>query len=75
MVIIQPLYPISVIEALDILENFQNRFQIEFLYRDGKQHTGLNDCQARSENKLHVHFIASLTANQYCQSHTLVEHS
>ncbi len=27
-------------------------FQIEFLYRDGKQHTGLGDSQARSENKL-----------------------
>ncbi len=39
-----------------------NRFQIEFLYLDGKQHTGLNDCQARSENKLDFHFNASLTA-------------
>lgn len=50
------------IEALDILEYYKARFQIEFLYRDGKQHTGLNDCQARSENKLHFHFNASLTA-------------
>jgi len=50
------------IEALDILEYYQSRFQIEFLYRDGKQHTGLNDCQARSGNKLHFHFNASLTA-------------
>jgi hypothetical protein len=39
-----------------------NRFQIEFLYRDGKQHTGLNDSQARSENKLHFQFNASLTS-------------
>ncbi|HUX58915.1 MAG TPA: hypothetical protein VMV77_18225 [Bacteroidales bacterium] len=37
-------------------------FQIEFLYRDGKQHTGLNDSQARSENKLHFQFNASLTS-------------
>lgn len=49
-------------EALDILIFYQSRFQIEFLYRDGKQHTGLNDCQARSENKLDFHFNASLTA-------------
>jgi hypothetical protein len=48
--------------ASDILKSYQSRFQIEFLYRDGKQHTGLNDCQARSENKLDFHFNASLTA-------------
>ena len=50
------------LDALKILQYYKNRFQIEFLYRDGKQHTGLNDCQARSENKLHFHFNASLTA-------------
>lgn len=46
----------------DIYKIYKKRFQIEFIYRDGKQHTGLNDCQARSENKLHFHFNASLTA-------------
>ena len=50
------------LDALEILRYYKNRFQIEFLYRDGKQHTGLNDCQARSKNKLHFHFNASLTA-------------
>jgi len=49
-------------DASDVLKFYQSRFQIEFLYRDGKQHTGLNDCQARSENKLNFHFNASLTA-------------
>jgi hypothetical protein len=49
-------------DTSDILKFYQSRFQIEFLYRDGKQHTGLNDCQARSENKLDFHFNASLTA-------------
>ena len=44
-----------------LLKYYQTRFQIEFLYRDGKQHTGLNDCQARSENKLDFHFNMSLT--------------
>ena len=38
------------------------RFQIEFIYRDGKQHTGFNDCQARSKNKLNFHFNTALTA-------------
>ena len=46
----------------EILEYYQNRFQIEFVYRDGKQFTGLNDCQARSENKLNFHFNAALTS-------------
>ncbi len=46
----------------DILELYRLRFQIEFLYRDAKQHTGLNDCQARSKNKLHFHWNMSLTA-------------
>lgn len=48
--------------ASNIMKFYQSRFQIEFLYRDAKQHTGLNDCQARSENKLDFHFNASLTA-------------
>lgn len=47
--------------AEKILEYYQARFQIEFLYRDGKQHTGLNDCQARGQNKLNFHFNMSLT--------------
>ena len=47
--------------ALDILDYYKCRFQIEFLYRDAKQYTGLNDCQARSENKLHFHFNTALT--------------
>lgn len=46
----------------DILQYYRLRFQIEFLYRDAKQHTGLNDCQARSKNKLHFHWNMSLTA-------------
>jgi len=49
-------------DATDVLLYYQSRFQIEFLYRDGKQHTGLNDSQARSENKLHFQFNASLTS-------------
>ena len=49
-------------EGKQIVRYYRSRFQIEFLYRDAKQHTGLNDCQARSKNKLDFHFNASLTA-------------
>lgn len=49
------------LDAIEILKYYKNRFQIEFLYRDGKQHTGLDDCQARNKNKLNFHFNTSLT--------------
>ena len=45
-----------------IVRYYQSRFQIEFLYRDAKQFTGLSSCQARSKNKLDFHFNAALTA-------------
>jgi hypothetical protein len=48
--------------GIQILNYYRTRFQIEFLYRDGKQFTGLNDCQARSENKLDFQFKMSLTS-------------
>ncbi len=46
----------------EIIQMYRLRFQIEFLYRDAKQYTGLNHCEARSENKLHFHWNMSLTA-------------
>jgi len=50
------------IDGLLIFNIYHHRFQMEFLYRDGKQFTGLNDCQARDEAKLNYHFNASLTS-------------
>ena len=44
-----------------IFQYYKARFQIEFLFRDAKQFTGLTDCQARDQNRLHFHFNASLT--------------
>lgn len=45
-----------------IYKYYKARFQIEFLFRDAKQYTGLTHCQARSENKLYFHFNCSLTS-------------
>jgi len=42
-----------------ILQYYRLRFQIEFLIRDAKQHAGMEECQARSENKLNFHFNMS----------------
>jgi hypothetical protein len=38
------------------------RFQIEFIFRDARQFTGLADCQARSPEAIDTHVNASLTA-------------
>jgi hypothetical protein len=46
----------------EVLQMYRLRFQIEFLYRDAKQFTGLNHCEARSKNKLNFHWNMSLTA-------------
>jgi hypothetical protein len=43
-----------------LVELYASRFQIEFLFRDSKQFTGLLDCQARAESALDFHFNASL---------------
>lgn len=50
------------LDALTLFRYYKARFQIEFLLRDAKQATGLSDCQARDQQKLHFHFNASLSA-------------
>ncbi len=49
-------------EGEQIVSYYRSRFQIEFLYRDAKQFSGLTSCQAQSQNKLDFHFNAALTA-------------
>jgi Transposase DDE domain len=49
-------------EAKEIVSYYQLRFKIEFIFRDAKQFTGLNHCQARDEDKLDFHFNLSLAA-------------
>ena len=48
------------LEGAKVIEYYQLRFQIEFLIRDCKQYTGLEECQARSEIKLYNHFNMSM---------------
>lgn len=55
-----------------IVEYYTARFQEEFLFRDGKQFTGLNHCQARSANKLEYHWNCSLTAINIAKVHFLL---
>lgn len=48
-------------DGMEVYNYYHNRYQIEFLFRDSKQHTGLTDCQARDTQKLNFHFNTSLT--------------
>lgn len=50
------------IPADKIIKHYKSRFQIEFMFRDAKQHTGLQDCQARSTIQINNHINASFTA-------------
>jgi hypothetical protein len=58
-------------DGMKVVSYYRSRFQIEFLYRDAKQHCGLEDCQARSKNKLHFHFNAALTSVNLAKLHWL----
>ncbi len=49
-------------EAIDIVRYYKARFQMEFIFRDGKQFTGLDNCQARSVEKIHNHVNYAMTA-------------
>ena len=48
--------------AEEVVRYYRLRFQVEFLFRDAKQFTGLEHCQARDEAKLDFHFNLSLSA-------------
>lgn len=58
-----------------IVQFYKLRFQIEFLFRDAKQFTGLEDCQARDLTKLEFHFNACLTALNLAKVETNPSHS
>ena len=46
----------------DIFDLYRTRFQIEFLYRDGKSHMGLTHCQARNAEALDFSYNMSLSS-------------
>lgn len=48
--------------ATDVVRFYRARFQIEFLFRDARQFTGMVDSQSRNSAALDAHVNASLTA-------------
>ena len=61
-------------DPMDIYKLYTLRFQIEFLFRDAKQFTGLVDCQARNSVKLEFHFNASFTALNLAKVEAVQQH-
>lgn len=61
-------------DALDICRYYQARYQIEFLFRDAKQHTGLSDAQIRHSARLDFHFNASMAALNIGKSELITSH-
>jgi len=53
------------IKPLDLFNWYRARFQIEFIFRDGKQFTGLTDCQARNKEALHFHFNGNYSGTPF----------
>jgi hypothetical protein len=51
------------------------RFQIEFLFRDAKQFTVSQDCQARDQAALRFHFNLALASRRRHQIEALTEQS
>ncbi len=53
----------TTMSARDIFDIYRTRFQLEFVFRDAKQFTGLTHCQARNKEALSFAFNASLSSN------------
>ena len=49
-------------DGREVLDYYRTRFQLEFCFRDGKQHAGITNCQSIDFRKLDFHFNASLAA-------------
>ena len=49
------------LDPVTLFYRYKARFQIEFIFRDAKQFTGLAEAQTRDAHRLHFHFNAALT--------------
>lgn len=54
---------------------YHARFQIEFIFRDAKQFTGLVECQARDQRALNYHFNAALSTLNLARAEAVLAHS
>lgn len=52
----------TALDASTLIAWYKARFQIEFVFRDARQYTGLTHCQSLKQEAIHTHINASLTA-------------
>ena len=52
----------TMLDAMKLIKYYKARFQIEFLFRDAKQYTGLTHCQSLRKEAINMQVNASLTA-------------
>lgn len=64
----------TTLDAQTILRYYKARFQIELIFRDAKQFTGLSDAQTRDKKRLAFHFNASLTTLNLSKAEHLKTH-
>jgi len=62
------------LDGRELYRLYRARFQIEFIFRDAKQFTGLSDCQSRKKAALDFHFNASLTTLNLTRIEALTNH-
>jgi len=51
----------TALDADTVVAWYKARFQIEFVFRDARQHTGLTHCQSLRKESIHTHINASFT--------------
>jgi len=64
----------TTLDANQLVRLYRARFQIEFIFRDAKQFTGLVDCQARDQPALHFHFNAALATLNVARAAAVAAH-
>ena len=62
------------LDAQTILRYYKARFQIELIFRDAKQFTGLSDAQTRDKKRMDFHFNAALTTLNLSKAEHLQTH-
>jgi putative transposase len=59
-------------EALEVIECYRARFEMEFPFRDAKQFAGLMDCQSRSAKAMEFHWNASFLVTSLARAQQLL---
>jgi IS4 transposase len=62
-------------DAKVMMQYYQARFQIEFIFRDAKQFAGLSDAQTRDPQRLDFHFNAALSALNLAKCQEQMRHA